>query len=1083
MKYEEKVKETYSSLRDFQKVTVDYLVQRMFDEGQGRMLVADEVGLGKTWIAKGVIAQAYARWCKMANKKSKHFNVYYICSNQQLFTQNLDKVNFTGEKCCIANDINRISMLALKPLHENEPVQIYALTPDTSFSNKSKQGIKEERYILYAILQQTNEFNKVHLSNLLRGNGVQKQNWNPESEKARYLQRVKNNVTEAYIKALKTNHIQRENLPTAFETYNLPEKITTWEMLKSVVEVFDRRKAYAAIYNEIIGCMRKEMADVCLKHMDADLFVMDEFQRYSQLIDNKCQSEQDTIAQKIFGQSKVKVLMLSATPFKAYTNQYDEQLGEQHYKEFKRVLEFLYEGRPINWQHLEENRARLYSQMLLLNNADDKETLLNEIQLLKKEVEDVYSRVIVRTEKLIASNDPNAMIVESNKQPLNITKQEVAYFVHLDKVFKTIYEKQGEHAPSPVNYAKSAPYAMSFLREYKVGEKAQHNNVTMRKDAFVDLNEVNKYNFPRDGHWPHEKLRLLMKNMKQESKLLWCPPSLPYYPCEGAYKGQEQFTKTLVFSAWKLVPKMIATLVSYEAERQTIGKLNHIEGVKYFADKRVASQGDKARKPTRRLVPSKKGPMTTLLVAYPCITLAKKLNPAQFIQSGKTLKEIVERESLQWENEIKAFCNKEGKVYNHEDSDISWAYPMICDSNLEGRWKQKTLWKIDDQDKNSALVTHNIPRLKNILTKKEEEINIPKNPTKKELYQLSRLMATMSIGSPGVCAYRSLCQYYPDDDNTFSCAFKIGCAFIDLFNKPESTAIVELLYAKQKSMEYWQKVIQYCADGNLQAVLDEYVFMLYSNYTDIQKLTKKLCSALTIRTSTFKVDDAQSFGKKENNENEIRYSMRSHFAAPFGVNPESSQGSEERATGIREAFNSPFKPFVLATTSIGQEGLDFHWYCRKVMHWNLPNNPIDFEQREGRVNRYRGKVVRQRVAEKYHADVANTNKLWDTLFELAEKDKADAKFPCDLVPNWHFESKGVSIERVVPLYKFSQDIQRYEKMLHVLGLYRLTFGQPRQEELVEALNCEISAEELDKLLIDLCPMRRAEGKTKNKPKA
>ena len=63
-------------------------------------------------------------------------------------------------------------------------------------------------------------------------------------------------------------------------------------MLKSVVEVFDRRKAHAAIYNEIIGCMRKAMADVCLQHMDADLFVMDEFQRYSELINNKCQSEQ-----------------------------------------------------------------------------------------------------------------------------------------------------------------------------------------------------------------------------------------------------------------------------------------------------------------------------------------------------------------------------------------------------------------------------------------------------------------------------------------------------------------------------------------------------------------------------------------------------------------------------------------------------------------------------------------------------------------------------------------------------------------------------------------------------------------------
>ena len=32
---------------------------------------------------------------------------------------------------------------------------------------------------------------------------------------------------------------------------------------------------------------------------------------------------------------------------------------------------------------------------------------------------------------------------------------------------------------------------------------------------------------------------------------------------------------------------------------------------------------------------------------------------------------------------------------------------------------------------------------------------------------------------------------------------------------------------------------------------------------------------------------------------------------------------------IRAAFNSPFWPFVLATTSIGQEGIDFHWWCHR----------------------------------------------------------------------------------------------------------------------------------------------------------
>jgi len=28
------------------------------------------------------------------------------------------------------------------------------------------------------------------------------------------------------------------------------------------------------------------------------------------------------------------------------------------------------------------------------------------------------------------------------------------------------------------------------------------------------------------------------------------------------------------------------------------------------------------------------------------------------------------------------------------------------------------------------------------------------------------------------------------------------------------------------------------------------------------------------------------------------------------------------------------------------EGLDFHHYCHAIVHWNLPSNPVDLEQRE-----------------------------------------------------------------------------------------------------------------------------------------
>ena len=56
-------------------------------------------------------------------------------------------------------------------------------------------------------------------------------------------------------------------------------------------------------------------------------------------------------------------------------------------------------------------------------------------------------------------------------------------------------------------------------------------------------------------------------------QLLWVPPSLPYYEPQGIYKNASNFSKTIVFSSWEMVPRMIAGLLSYEAERKTTGKL------------------------------------------------------------------------------------------------------------------------------------------------------------------------------------------------------------------------------------------------------------------------------------------------------------------------------------------------------------------------------------------------------------------------------------------------------------------------------------------------------------------------------
>ena len=158
--------------------------------------------------------------------------------------------------------------------------------------------------------------------------------------------------------------------------------------------------------------------------------------------------------------------------------------------------------------------------------------------------------------------------------------------------------------------------------------------------------------------------------------------------------------------------------------------------------------------------------------------------------------------------------------------------------------------------------------------------------------------------------------------------------------------------------------------------------------------------------------------------------------------------------------------------------MDFHLYCKKIFHWNLPSNPIDFEQREGRIHRYQGLVIRLNLADKYKDEIRysdNTNNIWKDLFKYAEKEKKQAKFSCDLVPFWHTETlNDIKIERFVPLYPFSKDIEKYNNLIKILTFYRLTFGQPRQEELVDALHEAGFSDEvikkLDDLLINLSPI-------------
>ena len=173
---------------------------------------------------------------------------------------------------------------------------------------------------------------------------------------------------------------------------------------------------------------------------------------------------------------------------------------------------------------------------------------------------------------------------------------------------------------------------------------------------------------------------------------------------------------------------------------------------------------------------------------------------------------------------------------------------------------------------------------------------------------------------------------------------------------------------------------------------------------------------------------------------------------------------------VRTAFNSPFKPFVLASTSVGQEGLDFHPYCHRIVHWNLPGNPVDMEQREGRVHRYKNHAVRLNLVTG-HFEVAlegQASDPWASMFDAAH---AGAKRTGDLEPFWVMEGP-VKVERHILSLPFSREETRLSWLNRSVALYRLAFGQPRQDDLLALLDQvgdEIAPEELAQLQISLRP--------------
>ena len=173
------------------------------------------------------------------------------------------------------------------------------------------------------------------------------------------------------------------------------------------------------------------------------------------------------------------------------------------------------------------------------------------------------------------------------------------------------------------------------------------------------------------------------------------------------------------------------------------------------------------------------------------------------------------------------------------------------------------------------------------------------------------------------------------------------------------------------------------------------------------------------------------------------------------------------------------------------------------MHWNLSSNPVDLEQREGRVNRRDCLAVRQSIARDWplarldsRSGMPRRNP-WTVVFDvLADHDDVQ-RYKHGLFAHWVYEchnpERTVHIQRHVPYFSTSRDAAKYERLKVGLALYRLVFGQVNQEDLLHDLQESLgeldedarirTLRRLSSYMLNLSPVRHAEAVKRSQEEA
>ncbi len=852
------------NLKNFQRKTAEYVFDRLYKAGDStrRFLIADEVGLGKTLVAAGVTAKAIDH---LSSVGIPRIDIIYICSNQAIARQNIDRLKhlLSIETKPLAE---RITLLPYRLDNLDQPVNLVALTPGTSFNTASAEGVVEERVILFRML--TDVWGEL-------GYGARQVFLGGLSSVKRFRE------YEAWFRSRKIDGGIVERFQYAVGN---PDSELHREFL-CVRDFVAGRQDWEArqLRRRFVAKLRGLLAQACLDALEPDLVILDEFQRFRALLNPGTRTGE--LARHLFeyedDHTKVRTLLLSATPYKMYTLSHESD--EDHYRDFLKTVCFLM-GSEESIEPLEESLRKF--GLALPHAVRDGPTgndALCRLSQQRDRIQSTLLRVMTRTERRGGGSGGDPMLKHESVS-VDLRVNDVEAFLGARQVAVLV------DAPGVMEYWKSSPYLLSFMDRYKLSNRIRHDveaDPVGKVAQFIRGNQklqlpsrsMERRN-PVDGG--NGRMRWLLDDLRDSRLhgLLWLPPSLPEHTLGRDFERARSATKHLLFSSWIMVPRAVAVIASYDAERRHV------------------PDPDRARRYVAQLLGVTSTSYSLFALLLPSATLAAAGDPFQHPQGNASSLLDAIRERLRPEvARLTSNAPAEGPP-----QEIWYAVlPLLLDGQspeFTEKWLQHPPAVADmsdsPEDGESTAWQALVARVGNGLANPDALGRPPGD--------LLEVMAASAAGSPANAALRALSRItstLPTDDALKEEAMKAAHAFRSLFRAPTSEGLLRHVYeptVPTGSGEYWRRVLAYGLEGGLTGVLTEFFHVTRESLGgagDASHLVGTLCRVLRMGAGRLEVSQWQTVGNKVQRET---LSMRQHFARRYA-----SEGCRTNQPAVEQA--------------------------------------------------------------------------------------------------------------------------------------------------------------------------------------